>query len=226
MKLMKRSLVLVLMVASSAFAQGTRDDYARAEQFLYDNVKKLVFEAWVRPTWIGPSRFYYLNDKPDGKEFILVDAANGTRKPAFDHKRLLSSLSSASSKTYRSTPFDSMAFVDAEKAVQFDLEGVKWRCDLSSYDCTKLKSESSSPLLSIPSRDGRYAAFVRNYNLFVKVLASGEEIQLTTDGARFYEYATPIPMPSMMMKQGTEDVVQAPSVFWSPNSKRFVTYVT
>jgi len=77
----------------------------------------------------------------------------------------------------------------------------------------------------VSSRDGRYTAYVRNYNLYVRVVATGEEIQVTTDGARFYEYATPIPLPSMMMKQGTEDVIQPPSVFWSPNSKRLVTYV-
>ena len=116
--------VLLLGFASMlARAQGTRADYSRAEQFLYDNVRKLVFEAWVRPTWLGRTdRFYYLNEKPEGREFILVDIARNTQSPAFDHKKLLTSLSSASGKTYRSLPFYEMRFVDEERAVEFDLD--------------------------------------------------------------------------------------------------------
>ena len=104
---------------------------------------------------------------------------------------------------------------------------VKWRCELTSYQCSKATSENDADPSSqrVTSRDGRYTAFVRNHNLYVRLVASGEEIQVTSDGARFYEYATPIPLPSMMMKQGTEDVIQPPAVFWSPNSKRLVTYV-
>src|SRR5689334_16912949 len=51
---------------------------------------RLVFKMRITPHWFdGNHRFWYRNDLPGGaKEFILVDAAGGTRRPAFDHARL------------------------------------------------------------------------------------------------------------------------------------------
>ena len=56
-------------------------------------------------------------------------------------------------------------------------------------------------------------------------MATGEQIQLSHNGEHFYDYATPLPSPTLMVAQGTEDVVQAPAVFWSPDSKKIATYV-
>src|SRR5258708_2767330 len=106
------ALATVLIVASVAprlaSAQGRRDDYARAQQFLNDDIKKIAFDGQVDPHWLGETdRFWYLNDGPDGKTFIMVDAAQGTRAPAFDHQRLAQGLSRASGTAYtaRELPF-------------------------------------------------------------------------------------------------------------------------
>jgi hypothetical protein len=82
------SLALVL-VAGGAAAQGTRDDYRRAERFLPESIKQLAYDGVVTPHWIGKtSRFWYLKEGPAGKEFVLIDAASATREPAFDHAKL------------------------------------------------------------------------------------------------------------------------------------------
>lgn len=46
-----------------------------------------VFRDRVEPQWLeGGSRFWYRADLPDGgREFVLVDAEQRTREPAFDH---------------------------------------------------------------------------------------------------------------------------------------------
>src|SRR5262249_48803343 len=44
--------------------------------------------------------------------------------------------------------------------------------------------------LDIPSPDGRSAAFVRNWNLWIKDLATGKERLLTKDGIKDFGYAT------------------------------------
>ena len=36
-------------------------------------------------------------------------------------------------------------------------------------------------------------AFVRAHNLWISVLETGETIQFSRDGERFYDYATPLP---------------------------------
>ncbi|MDB5294107.1 MAG: dap4 3, partial [Phycisphaerales bacterium] len=48
-----------------------------------------VYRDRVEPNWLpGGTRFWYRNDLRGGaREFVLVDAAAGTRAPAFDHAK-------------------------------------------------------------------------------------------------------------------------------------------
>ena len=54
----------------------------------------LVFKARVTPHWFHQNnRFWYRNDLGGGKrEFIVVNAEDGTREPAFDHQKLAAAL--------------------------------------------------------------------------------------------------------------------------------------
>ena len=73
----------------------TAEDYARAEKFLAYKTNPLVSHMPGRGTWFEGDRFWYRVSMGDGSEFVLVDAAKGTRAPAFDHERLAAALSSA-----------------------------------------------------------------------------------------------------------------------------------
>ncbi len=69
-------------------AQGTLSDYERAQQFLSWNIRKLVFEAEIEPHWIGNGdRFWYENEKPGGKEYVLIDPERNTRGAASERDR-------------------------------------------------------------------------------------------------------------------------------------------
>jgi len=70
----------------------------------------------------------------------------------------------------------------------------------------------------------RFAAYVSEHNLYLRDLSTGAIIQLTHDGAPSCDYATPLPSLRVMVDQGTEDVKQPAAVFWSPDSKKLVTY--
>jgi dipeptidyl-peptidase 4 len=237
-------LTVSLFVPLLASAQGTREDYARAERFLNDEIKKVAFDGQVEPHWIDRTdRFWYLNDGPDGKTFMVADAAQATRAPAFDHQRLARALTRASGTTYsaRELPFSSIRFT--HDAIAFSVAKTAYSCDLTTYTCATTKDliededdearigpprqpdPTELPRTERPSPDRKRLAFVRDHNLWVRVAATGEEIQLSKDGEHFFDYATPLPSPTIMVAQGTEDVVQAPAVFWSPDSNRIATYV-
>jgi dipeptidyl aminopeptidase/acylaminoacyl peptidase len=100
-----------------------------------------VYKDRITPHWFANNtRFWYRNALRGGaKEFILVDAEAGTRRPAFDHAKLAAALSKAAGKEYRPDrlPFDSIEFVDGGQAVRFRVDGVTWQCHLSSYECTR-----------------------------------------------------------------------------------------
>src|SRR5206468_11458383 len=205
-----------------------------------ENVKHLLFEGQVAPNWIEKSaRFWYRNDTPTGKDFILVDAAQNTRGPAFDQEKLAASLSRQAGRQHqaRALPFDRITISEDGRTLQFDVERTRWSCDLSTYECKPGKEEPGrgpsqregqagrGRRPDAPSPDGKLTAFVRDHNLYVRVAATGEEIRLSRDGERFYDYATPLPSPALMIAQGREDVIQPAAVFWSPDSKKLVSYV-
>ncbi len=249
---MKYTTVLAIAALAAAavcvpepvLAQGRRADYARAEQFLNDDIRKLAYDGQVDAHWLpGTSRFWYLKDAADGKAFLIIDAASGTKSPAFDHQRLAAAMTRVTNQRYeaRALPFTYVRFMDGGRiAVSIEQGGLT--CDLGAYTCAKSTDvdeedeevRGGPPRQADPTRlprtekfspDRKFVAFVREHNLWVRNVATGEQIQLSRDGEHFYDYATPLPSPTLMVAQGTEDVVQAPAVFWSPDSKKIATYV-
>lgn len=200
--------------------------YARAEQFLPWNATKLIFTSEVKPQWIAESdRFWYLRNARDGKTFILVDPASGTREPAFDHVRLAAALSRAAGthETHTQLPFDAITFVNDRSAIRFDAAGKTWTCDLTTYECVSGEREET-PKTEVRSPDGKWAAFVRDHNLFVREQATGAERQMTTDGEEYNAYAA---LPGSSLSAITDRVIgrlATPALAWSPDGAKFVTY--
>ena len=243
-RLLGLTAAAMLVGPSVAYGQGTRQDYLRAERFLNDAVNRLAYDGQIDPHWIdGSDRFWYVKDGPDGRTFMIVDPTQRTRGPAFDQERLAQALSRASGSVYsaRELPFSSIRLDDFR--VSFNVERVGYSCELPSYVCSKITGRvedeedenrlgpprppdpTELPATERPSPDRTLLAFVRDHNLWVRVAATGQEIQLSHDGEHFFDYATPLPSPTLMVAQGTEDVVQAPAVFWSPDSRRIATYI-
>ena len=215
---------LPLAAVSQAFGQGTLEDYQRAERFLPRNLERLVEIANVEPHWIGKeNRFWYRRVDAQEAQFILVDAERNTSAPAFDHVRLAEGLSRAAKREYvpAELPFETFEFVEGGKAIRFQLEKTSWTCPLASYACQASTPENPDELLS-PNR--RWAAVVKDHNLYVRNLSTGQTFALTEDGVRGWDYATPLPSLRLMVEQGTEEVKQPPAVFWAPDSSKLVTY--
>ncbi len=130
---------LAVGAAPVSFAQGTAADYARSAQ-LNTRYQGLALNVPERATWIGKtSRFWYRRAVKGGNEFVLVDATTKEKRPAFDHAKLAESFDAASGMhaTATTLPFNEIAFVDDERAVQFTASGATWRCALADYTCAK-----------------------------------------------------------------------------------------
>lgn len=222
-----RWIVFTLVLSQTvvrAGAQGTLDDYQRAERFVGDNIKHLVTVADVSPHWLEKTnRFWYLKVDTKGSSFVLVDAESNTAGPAFDHEKLAGALTKLTKRQYSATdlPFHDIDFVSGGKSVQFEAENVRWTCSLNDYECKP--SPADDPNQS-RSPDKRWAVFVKDHNLYLRNLSTGATAQLTQDGVRAWDYATPLPWLKEMIEQGTEEVKQPPTIFWSPDSSKFVCY--
>ena len=217
-------LALAPLLAS---AQGTVDDYRRAESFQIGAQRKLITVADVKPQWIAKtSRFWYRQVGPKSTDFILVDPSANTSAPAFDHARLASALSLASKEQYQSSklPFETFEFVDDAKAIKVHIRDSDWTCTLSNYECVKNADAKRENEFEELSPDGKWAAFVKNHNLCIRYVPTGAVSQMTSDGVQDFDYATNLPSLHAMVKGGSQDVNQGPVVFWSPDSSKLVTY--
>ncbi|TAN07970.1 MAG: S9 family peptidase [Rhodanobacteraceae bacterium] len=214
-------LVCVLAFGASAQARQLTDaDYAQAVKFLPQSADPLVDHDVQRVHWLDGTHFWYIDHDAAGDHVMEMAAATGKTAPAFDQAKLAAALGKARDKQVDATKwprygFDFRAVPGGDLDVQFD--GTWYRCDLSGVGvCTKrsalLKTGDEPGALS---PNGKLLAFVRNWNLWVRDLATGKETQLTTDGVKNYGYAT----QNAGWVHGDGAIVR-----WSPDSKKIATY--
>jgi len=211
----------------------TSEDYARAEKFLAPAVTPLVIGGSVSPAWLPDDRFTYRSTTAEGIQFLLVDPVRATKAPAFDHVKLAAALAAAAGGTFdpKRLPFPSIELSADGKTVAFDAQARRWSCDVAGTAC-KDAGAARGPRAggeaggrgggrgaaagnAVTSPDGKRAVFIKNWNLWVRDVASGQEKALTTDGAENFGYATD--------NAGWRRSARA-IVLWSPDSKKVATF--
>src|SRR3984885_6782212 len=234
----RRGLVAVAGVVVScgltvgAVAQGkqlTTEDYARAEKFMGYNVNSLVYHGVSRVNWMGDGRFWYRDNGPDGVTIMLVDPAKGTKAAAFDQEKLAAALTAATNGGMKADAhhlvISEIEFSDGDKTVEVGNGSRKFRCDLSGKGvCSEVAvpgakgGEGGGPRsrggMDI-SPDKTKAAFIRDWNLWVRDWKTGKETQLTTDGVKDFGYAT---------DNAGWTMSDNPILVWSPDSKKIATF--
>jgi dipeptidyl aminopeptidase/acylaminoacyl peptidase len=116
----------------------TAADYERGVNFLGMNTNKLVYRGEVRPTWQPDGKFTYSVNTAQGKEFVLFNAADGSRKSASDLKDLLPE--SASDKASPSTNRNEVLSPDGKK-VAFIRDWNLWMRDLDTKEEKQLTTD-------------------------------------------------------------------------------------
>jgi dipeptidyl aminopeptidase/acylaminoacyl peptidase len=137
---------LWLALSNSAGAQGTLADYQRGRD-LQSKTRDLVVNAPGPATWIDSEHFWYSRSVKGGTELVLVNAARGEKKVAFDHEKLAGALSQASGHKYSAVnlPLGSngsptsapLQFEDQLRTIRFAVSGFYYRCKLEQYACVK-----------------------------------------------------------------------------------------
>ena len=209
--------------------QYTDRDYARAERFMPYNVDPLVLHGVENPAWMADGRMIYRDRGTNGFTFMVVDPAKGTKGKAFDQEKLATALGAMNPggpalKPYQLPKIEDLALSDGDQTVALNLNGKRLSCDLAGagvckaleVPATKLEGGVRRTLTGEElSPDGRKLVFTRDWNLWVRDVASGRERQLTTDGVKDFGYATD--------NAGWQHSDKA-IVVWSPDSKRIATF--
>jgi len=181
---MKKYLIIpVFIVATvlSANAQTgkvfTTADYEKAAKMLSFNTNKLVYRNNVNPAWLDDGRLWYSVSVAGGREYVLINPADGSRKTGTDLKSILP--------------------------------------DAPTERTPNAGGRRGGGSNEIVSPDGKKAAFIKDWNLWVRDVASKQETQLTTDGIKDFGYAT----DNAGWKKSDR-----PILLWSPDSKKIATF--
>jgi len=205
-------LLLAVPAAAQQPRQLTAEDYARAERRLAAHTAPLVTGTAGPPTWTADGRFWYRATTPEGARYFMVDPARGTREQLFDPARLTPALGTAGGEIPAGQIPVVLDLTTDGRRVTVMARGGRFTCDLQAYTCTR---DAATPDDASVSPDGRMAAFIRDYNLWVRDLASGRETQLTTDGREDFGYAT----NNAGWVHGDDPVLT-----WSPDSRQIATF--
>lgn len=194
---------------------------ARAARFAAGEVRRRVFNPMVRPRWIGRSdRFWYPKEGASGLAYMTVDAATGDQAPSFDHAALAGALSD---QTGQDVPADrlplSFLLIDEDGTARFTAFGRSWTWD-GALTWAGLPDHRPGDAVS---PDGRWAAFCRGCDLWVREVATGSERPLTEDGSPHYAYAKSPDSNLTTVTLAQEGILLPAAVAWSPDSRRLFT---
>ncbi|WP_163713692.1 S9 family peptidase [Mangrovibacterium lignilyticum] len=227
-KQLTTALFLVLCFSSS-FAQDMLSRYEKAESFLPKNIYKLAKNIDLRPHWIGQSSdFWYAEQTKTGSRYMLFDSRKTKSQPAFDQEALARLISEESGK---SVSPDSLNLMDLEfssdkKSINFKLKDQRIFVKLSDYTISKTEEKpEATPKYESVSPDKKWVVSLKQYNLYLKNVETGEETTLTTDGVEKNEYANPANNWEKLIDISKGDQYDPNiDIQWSEDSKKFVTY--
>jgi len=212
-----------------ATAQLTPADYAHALN-LQEKYRGLVVHLPDAPQWIEDThRFVFRRSIAIGEEFVVVDADKKTEQPAFDQARLAEVLTKSWGEPVKANalPLGHYELIDKGGVLSFFHGGERWQCDLKAYTCVEQSAPEAYPdedggydstppaengvAHAVVSPDGKWMAFVENYNVAVRLTHAGQDnamqqtVVLSEDGSEgnYYSIRT---------------------LAWSPDSKHLAVY--
>ena len=217
----------LILICTAAVAQTPRQltaqDYAAAEKFMPYNANPLAYKGLVRAQILDDGRFWYRAVDEKGISYVLMDPAKATRTPMFDAAKVAALLKEATRGGFHSDArrliVSDLSLSDDDRVLTLTAQHVIYRCELGSKpeSCKAVSDEhhwpldsGSHPPMSL-SPNKKLGAFIRDWNLWVRDLATGAETQLTTDGVKDFGYAT---------DNAGWKATDAAILLWSPDSTR------
>ena len=215
------ALVIIFLIFNTlSWSQITLEDYKRADD-LERSTSDKVFYGKVTPSWIGTTgSFFYESITPKGTEYLIVNAKDLSKRPAFDKNKVKTALESVTGKKIEEgkLSIQNVIFSDRQGSFAFVYDSYNWICTLKDYRIVRRDRVSESVRPDgwdwgfndetgngpVESPDKKWIAFIRNYNVFIRSNEDKKEYQLSLDGGLGEFYST--------------------NIRWSPDSKKLIAY--
>jgi dipeptidyl aminopeptidase/acylaminoacyl peptidase len=212
---------LLLAVSVILFAQ--KADFKAAEKFRGDNLIPKYGDLAVNANWIEESDIFWYSFKTSaGKNFYYVNAANRSKQPMFESKYMAAELHKLTHHPYNDLdlPIKDIKFEKKSTTkFSFVVDSMRFNFDISSQRLTikdSIWKEKKKPEWPTYSSDSIWIAYAKNHNLYLMKAKDKDsiEVQLSTDGERYYSYAS-------NSEDTTKNKKVKANVTWFKNSRKF-----
>jgi len=189
-------LFTLSLVSFTSIAQNlTLEDYNRAVSFTYQNsYNKSIFNLNTQVNWFkNGSGLWFIEYSKEGKTYKKVNFDDYKVKPIFNHEKLAEALAKFSQKEVEPNKLSlsNIEFEDEEN-LSFETLGKAYILNLNSYELQpkEEKKKTSKKEFESKSPDGKWIAYTKDYNLYIKSTETNKAHQLSFDGKKNYEYAS------------------------------------
>jgi dipeptidyl aminopeptidase/acylaminoacyl peptidase len=198
--------------------------YATAQSMLH--AASAVANASVFPHWLDDHSFWYRRRGDAGLEYRIVDAATGEVRTAFTHAAVTLAMSSCAGTDFGaqhpSVVVQSVDYAGGEAIL--NVQGVHYA--YSAVGGSRELAGNTNPTGMNLSPDGRLGAFLGGNDLWIRILATGEERALTHDGEERNAYGVKPAAIRRLQEDRADTNPACPEGCWSPDSRRFLTLQT
>ena len=219
---MKASFCLILVICLFGLSvHGQKADFQAAEKFRADNLTPKYGDLSVNANWIEESDvFWYTFKTSAGRNYYYVNAPLRSKQLLFDSKYLAAELRKLTHHPYNELDLPLRDVKFEKKSITkftFILDSLKFMYDIITQKL-ELKDtirDQKKPNWPTYSPDSVWIAYAKNHNLYLMKAKDKDsiEIQLTTDGERYYSYA-------MNSEDTTKNKKSRTNVEWFKNSKK------
>ena len=244
-------ILFLFLYSALAFARSekglTQQDRDRMDRMAPRTLVPMIKNAFVTPHWIGQTDwFWYRREVKSGATFLIVDAATGRSRPAFDHQQLAVALTKATEQAASADnlPFTEFEFNPNRTSIHFVVKDKQYDCGLQPASCSGGAPVPPEPLdvepwVSVPppvtdpnealliAPNKRWAVRTRDNNLWFHDMQTGQEHPLTRDGQENCGYGIYIDnynqaaIPRERMVQAGHHLPPMAS-YWSPDSRTVI----
>ena len=195
---MKRLFVIMLALSYwTVQGQTMADLYKKAAEYP-KLIKDKVYYSPQNISW-HEDMFWYMQQTPNGKEYLRVDTKQKSKRTLFDHQFLAHMLSKATGQKVKadSLPLSNLQIIKNPDFISFEAYGKKWEYTNDTGHLTdKGQIPSRGPQnywnnryddsqgTPVYSPDIQYVALIRNNNVYVHPNGKPQQLQqLSFDGA-------------------------------------------
>lgn len=173
----------------------TIEDYNRAVSFRYANYNnKTAFNLHTTVNWFeDKSGFWFVDFSKERKAYKIVNFKDRKVEDLFDHERLTNALNTIQNNEVHANRLELSNFeIKAKNELLFNFKGDAYTLNLKTYQLQQdeKKSKEDENEFETKSPDGKWIAYAKNYNLFIKSIETNEEHQLSFAGRKGFEYAS------------------------------------